>query len=155
MGVPGPLTAAAAARGAAWLAAVAVATGLGLVAVNTVGDAARGRGPLGPAVVRVDSPLVPEAPVSASPRPGTTVVERALEDEFGTFVVSCQGPFPLGLDAVAAPGWSVVRFEPGPDDDVEAIFASDTEFVEIEVYCNQGVPTVGELDRSQVKGSAR
>jgi hypothetical protein len=43
-----------------------------------------------------------------------------------------------------------VRFEPGPDDDVEAVFRSPTELIEIEAFCNRGRPTLAELDRSRV-----
>lgn len=142
------LPAGAVARTVGWLTALLVAVGLGLLAVGMVGDAVRGSGPLGAEVIRVDPPSQPSVP--ASPPPGTSDVRADLTDDFGTFTVACQGPLAAGVDAFAKPGWRVVRFEPGPDDDVEAVFASDLELVEIEAFCNRGRPEVAELDRSQV-----
>ncbi|MGQ0843628.1 MAG: hypothetical protein ACT4QF_05795 [Sporichthyaceae bacterium] len=131
-----------------WAAALVGFTGLGLVAVGTVGDAARGSGPLGAAVIRVDAPPPPTVP--ATPPPGLSVVRGDLTHDFGTFTVSCTGPYAAGESAEAGQGWQVVRFEPGPDDDVEVVFASETELVELEAFCNRGRPEVAELDRSRV-----
>lgn len=145
-----------------WFAAIAVATSLGLAAVGVVGDAVRDEGPLGQAVTRTDqggaasSTETPAGPdpateTAAGPDPAGAV-HRALTGEYGTFGVSCEGPYARGLDASpeTADGWRVVRFEPGPDDDVEVVFASRTEYVEIEVFCNAGRPEVAELERSRV-----
>jgi hypothetical protein len=133
-----------------YLAALVVFTGIGLFAVGTVGDAARGNGPLGAAVIRVDAPLLPTVP--ATPPPGVTEVREDLVHDFGTFTVACHGAYAVGVSASPAPGWQAVRFEPGPDDDVEVVFASDTELVELEAFCNRGRPEVAELDRSRVTG---
>lgn len=141
--------AAATAWTATWVAALVLATGLGVLAVRQVGDAVRGRGPLGPEVIRVEAP----GAAPATPAPGIDEVRRDLTHEFGTFTVLCQGPFASGVGADPAPGWQVVRFEPGPDDDVEVVFASAKELVELEAFCNRGVPDVAELDRSRVTGS--
>jgi len=131
-----------------WLAAVVVATSLGLLAVSVVGDAVRGRGPLGDEVTA-------GARDAGTPTPGpaasTELVRRDLTQDYGTFSVACDGPYARGEGAEpGAGGWRVVRFEPGPDDDVEAVFASATELVEVEVFCNRGRPTLAEVDRSRI-----
>lgn len=130
---------------ATWLAAVVVSTGIGLLAVNTVGDAASDRGPLGP------DTLVVQAPTGASPPPSLPAGGRAVTEEFryefGTFTVVCVGPFAREVDTVAAPGWRVVAVEQGPDEDVEAEFSGPTQDVELEVFCNRGAPTVSSLER--------
>jgi hypothetical protein len=134
-----------------WLAAVVVATSLGLLAVGIVGDAVRGRGPLGDTVVAGDQPT---AAPSASPADPAQLVRRDLTQDYGTFSVACDGPYARGEGAEpGADGWRVVRFEPGPDDDVEAVFASATELVEIEVFCNRGRPALAEVDRSRITES--
>ena len=46
-----------------------------------------------------------------------------------------------------APGWRIVSYETGPDDDVDAVFAKAAESIEIEVFCNRGIPTVADLER--------
>lgn len=130
---------------ATWLVAVVLATGIGLVAVNSVGDAASGRGPLGPDTLVVGSPARPTAPTT--PQPGGTEVSREFRYEFGTFTVSCNGPFARVLDTAPAKGWRTDSFEPGPDDDVELVFSNTEYVVEIEVFCNRGMPDLSELDR--------
>lgn len=131
-----------------WLVAVVVATSLGLLAVSVVGDAVRGRGPLGEEVTTGDGTLVPPTPVAV---PTSDLVRRTLTEDYGSFEVACEGPYARGLGAEpGAGGWRVVRFEPGPDDDVEAVFASAEELVEIEVFCNRGRPTLAEADRSRI-----
>jgi hypothetical protein len=139
-----------------WISAVVLATALGLAAVGLVGDAARGRGPLGHAVTRADAPQSGSSSTTgdaASPADDSDrVVRRSISRDFGTFLVSCEGAYAHGIAATPANdgGWRVVRFEPGPDDDVEAVFASLDEVVEVEVFCNRGRPAVAELDRSRV-----
>ena len=129
-----------------WLGAVAVATGIALAAVGAVGDAARGRGPIGAEVTPLqDSDPAPEE--IPSDLPGRT---RDIQGEYGTFRVSCEGPYAAGLrvEANKAAGWSVLSYEQGPDDDVDAVFTRPGRSVEVEVYCNQGVPTVGDVERA-------
>ena len=60
------------------------------------------------------------------------------------------GPYALGLDARPdrAAGWRVVSYETGPDDDVDAVFANRDRSIELEVFCNRGEPTVGDLERN-------
>ena len=79
--------------------------------------------------------------------PGRT---RDIQGEYGTFRVSCEGPYAAGLrvEANKAAGWSVLSYEQGPDDDVDAVFTRPGRSVEVEVYCNQGVPTVGDVERA-------
>ena len=40
----------------------------------------------------------------------------------------------------------MVSFECGPDDDVDAVFSNGGRSVDLEVFCNQGEPTVGEIE---------
>lgn len=137
----------------AWALAVVVAVGVGLAAVATVGDAIRGRGPLGGEVVRSGAG-VEESPPQDRPDPNSSVVTRELTYEWGTFTVACQGAYAFGRDAVAdtSRGWGLVRFEPGPDDDVDAVFSSTTRRVEVEVFCSRGRPTVSEIERDNLTG---
>jgi hypothetical protein len=51
-----------------------------------------------------------------------------------------------GIAADTAPGWRTVSFEPGPDDDVDAVFSNRSRSIELEVYCNRGEPTVGDRE---------
>ena len=133
-----------------WLVAVSLSTGLGLLAVSVVGDAMRGRGPLGDAVGTSGATTTTTPSPPAADR--STAVVDDVSDDYGTFTVACRGPWASGQQAQPGSGWRVVRFEPGPDDDVEAVFASSTELVEVEVFCNQGRPTVSEVDRSRITG---
>lgn len=147
---PGPMSPTAVVRAVTWLAALVVATGAGVVAISQVGDGVRDSGPLGTEVMRVEAPT--PAP-TLRPRPGIAEVRQDLTGDFGAFTVLCQGPVASGIGASPNPGWSVIRFEPGPDDDVEVVFANAEEFVELEAFCNRGIPEVAELDRSRVTGS--
>jgi hypothetical protein len=71
-----------------------------------------------------------------------------VDGEFGTFRVGCRGVVAYGLDYAPARGWRVVSFEKGPDDDVDAVFSSRGRSVDVEVFCNQGEPTVAEIERN-------
>ena len=129
-----------------WLGAVAVATGIALAAIGAVGDAARGRGPIGAEVTPLQD-SDPDPVEIPSDLPGRT---RDIKGEYGTFRVSCEGPYAAGIrvEANKAAGWSVLSYEKGPDDDVDAVFTQPGRSVEVEVYCNQGVPTVGDVERA-------
>lgn len=133
-----------------WVLAVVVATAFGLFAVRLVGEAVRGSGPIGQELTRAGAPLAGDPRIR--PDPDAQVVRRAIAREFGTFVVACHGAYAVGERATPAPdgGWAVLRFEPGPDDDVDAVFTSRTRFVELEVFCNAGRPEVSELESSRV-----
>jgi len=125
----------------AWLGAAAVAVTIGVVAVSSVGASVRDRGPLGN-----DVPARDQTEGSSSADPGAAVVSRTVTDEFGTFEVECRGAVAYGLAAEPAPGWRVVSYEEGPDDDVDAVFASGRRSIEIEVYCNLGRPVIGDRE---------
>ena len=132
-----------------WLLAAALAVAVGVVAVTQVGASLRGRGPLGNEVVRSE---LQERSVEVDP--SLPVVERTIRDEFGEIDVACQGLYALGLDARPdrAAGWRVVSYETGPDDDVDAVFAKRDRSIEIEVFCNLGEPTLGEVERTTLPG---
>jgi hypothetical protein len=125
----------------AWLVAAGIAITIGVVAVSSVGASVRDRGPLGNVVPDVD-----QTEGASTPDPEATPVGRTVEDEFGTFEVECRGVVAYGLKAVPADGWRVVSYEEGPDDDVDAVFASGNRSIEVEVYCNQGKPTIGDRE---------
>lgn len=127
---------------AGWLVAAIVAVTVGVLAVTSVGASVRDRGPLTNEVLRQES-----VEGSATPTPGATRVRRTIEDEFGSFEVECRGAVAYGVGATPAAGWRTVSYEPGPDDDVDAVFAHRGRSIEIEVYCNQGRPTISDLER--------
>jgi hypothetical protein len=127
---------------AAWLVAAVVAVTIGVLAVSSVGASVRDRGPLGNEVQRVES-----IEGSATPRAGAERVRRTVEDDFGSFEVECRGAVAYGLSTTTRPGWRTVSYEPGPDDDVDAVFARNGDSIEVEVYCNQGRPTLSDLER--------
>ena len=124
----------------AWIVAAALAVTVGVVAVTSVGASVRDRGPLGNDV----PDDVSEG--SSTPEPSTPSVKRSIEDEFGSFEVACRGAVAYGVEAVPAEGWRVVSYEQGPDDDVDAVFAAGDRSIEVEVYCNQGQPTLGDRE---------
>ncbi len=132
-----------------WFLAAAASITVGVLVVDQLGASNRDRGPIG------DNELIRQAQLagdSASPDPEAEVVRRDIEEEFGVFVVECQGVYAAGVDARPdeANGWSVVSFERGPDDDVEAVFAQQRRSIEIEVFCNRGEPTVAEVERNEL-----
>lgn len=130
---------------AAWLIAATVAVAVGLLAVTGVGASVRDRGPL-----TGEAQAVREAredrDVDAVPDPDAERVSGSFDGEFGIFEVTCQGAFAFGVEAEPAPGWRTVSYEQGPKDDVEAVFSSGARAAEIEVFCNGGRPTLGDLD---------
>ncbi|GAW50859.1 MULTISPECIES: hypothetical protein [unclassified Nocardioides] len=122
----------------AWVGAAALAVTIGVLTVSSVGASIRGQGPLGNDVVR------PEG--SSRPEPGATRIRDEIEDVFGTFVVECRGVVAYGIATETRDGWRTVSYEPGPDDDVDAVFAKQGSSIELEVYCNQGRPTLGDRE---------
>ena len=130
-----------------WLLAVVAAVTIALIAVTTVDDTLQGRGPLGEDFSDLPSPRAVDEQIKGLPR-----VEREISGEYGVFRVACQGPYALGLSAEPAQGWRVVSYEPGPDDDVDAVFASRDRSADLEVFCNQGEPNV-EIEHNQLPGS--
>jgi hypothetical protein len=136
----------------AWVVAATVAVAVGLVAVTGVGASVRDRGPLaGEAQAVREAQLDDEGRVVADPDADRT--SETFAGDFGSFVVTCQGAVALGDAATAAPGWEVVSYEQGPDDDVDAVFAASGRSVELEVYCNAGRPTVSEREDNTLPGS--
>jgi len=132
-----------------WVLAAALAVTVGVVAVTQVGASLRGRGPLGNEVTRGEL-----QEQSAEVDPSLPQVERTIRDEFGELDVACQGLYALGLDARPdrEAGWRVVSYETGPDDDVDAVFANRDRSIEVEVYCNRGEPTIGDIERNTLPG---
>ncbi len=128
-----------------WFAVAAVAVTVGVVAVTRVGATLSDRGPLGNEAVRSDL-----LEGRATPDPDQPLVERTIREEFGEMDVACRGEYALGLavrpDEDA--GWRTVSYETGPDDDVDAVFAKRDRSIEVEVFCNLGEPTVGEVERN-------
>lgn len=130
----------------AWLLVTVLGVVGGTAAVLAVGDTLRDRGPVG-------EPVPADAREGQlEPAPGAEVRRELVTEEFGTFVVECRGVAAYGVEARPdeAAGWRTVSFEPGPDDDVDAVFSNGSRSVDLEVYCNRGVPTVAELERNEL-----
>lgn len=128
--------------GLAWALAAAAAMTVGVIAVSSVGASVRDRGPLGG-----------QLPASAEQEegrmvadPGATRVGRSIDGEYGSFEVECRGVAAYGVTTTTAPGWRTVSYEPGPDDDVDAVFSRGNRSIEGEVYCNGGRPTLADLE---------
>jgi len=134
---------------AGWVLAATVAVSVGVIAVSSVGASLRDRGPtVNEAIAQAnrtdagDGRLVPPA--------GAEKVRSEITDEFGAFVVECQGVVATGVSADPVDGWRTVSFESGPDDDVDAVFAQGDRSIEVEVFCNRGEPTVSDLERNEL-----
>lgn len=132
-----------------WLLAASIAVTVGLVAVTTVGASLRDRGPLGDGTARQQVTQLDLREGSASPDTSLPLVEKTFNEDFGEFVVACQGPYAVALDVRpdTGAGWRTVSYERGPDDDVDAVFANRRRSIEIEVFCNRGEPTISEIER--------
>ena len=135
---------------AGWSVAAVLAVTVGLVAVTSVGASIRGRGPLG------DNEAIRQAELNrdtaVTPQPGDVPRQQEITDEFGGFLVECRGVAAYGVEVRpdTAAGWRIVQFERGPDDDVDAVFANRGRSIDVEVFCNQGVPTVAEIERHEL-----
>jgi hypothetical protein len=132
-----------------WLLAAAASVSVGVIVVTQLGASNRDRGPIG------DNELIRQAELtegSATPDPDAEAVRRSIDEEFGSFVVECRGVYAYGVEALPdrAAGWRVVSFERGPDDDVDAVFAQERRSIDIEVFCNRGVPTLAEIERNEL-----
>ena len=129
----------------AWRVAAVLAVAIGIAAVTTVGASIRGRGPLGTEVNLSD---VREG--KATPDPDAPVHRDTVSGEWGRFVVECRGAIAYGvrIKAAEADGWRVVSYELGPDDDVDAVFSNRRHSVDLEVFCAQGRPTIGDLENN-------
>jgi hypothetical protein len=126
---------------AVWIAVAAVAVTVGVLAVTRVGATLSDRGPLGNEAARNG---LREG--KGTPDPDQALVERTFSEAFGEIDIACQGAFARGLEARPASGWRTIKFETGPDDDIDGVFAKGTRSIEIEVFCNRGEPTVSEIE---------
>jgi hypothetical protein len=126
---------------AVWLVAAAVAITVGILAVEVAGAGLRDRGPVG------SSDLVGrDDPSDLTPDPDDPTYTDTIVGEYGEFDVECQGVVIRGSEPRTAPGWRVVTYETGPDDDVDATFESADSIIEIEIYCNGGRPALAEQE---------
>lgn len=130
---------------ALWAATTAVAVLVGVFAVSTVGATIRDRGPVGDEVMRDNS----VAPASV-PDPEGPGVRDEIAGEWGAFDVECRDTwaYGVGVRPDKDAGWRIVSWEKGPDDDVDAVFSDGRNSVDLEVFCNQGRPTLAELERN-------
>lgn len=132
----------------AWVGAATLAVVGGVAAVSALGDQIRDRGPLG------DNDLVRNAQNTqpATPDPNEPVIERTFSDDFGEFVVACRGKFAIAVDSRPdeAAGWRTVSYEPGPDDDIDAVFSNGRRSQEVEIYCNLGRPVLSEVENHTI-----
>lgn len=138
--------------GLAWLVATALAVVVGVVAVTTVGASIRGRGPLGNEVLRDQQSSAADPSATPTPAPDARTTSRTLSGGWGEFEVECRGPYATGVAARPAPGWRTISYEPGPDDDVDAVFSSGRRSVELEVFCNRGIPTQADYEVKELGG---
>lgn len=116
-----------------WAAVTLLATGIGLLAISTVGEVLRGSGPLGEdfsiAQQRGD---VPDAPV--------TLRQHTHTHPLATLTTQCAGRTATLLAAQPVPGATVVDIDLGPDEDVHVDIDTDGTTTRLEIYCNHGEP---------------
>lgn len=132
-----------------WVVAAVVTVTVGVAAVTGLGDQIRDRGPLG------DNEMVREAGQRtgpATPNPSDPEVEETFTGDFGEITVACQGMYAIGVEARPdeAAGWRTVSYEPGPDDDIDAVFSNGRRTQELEIYCNQGRPVLAEIENNTI-----
>ena len=125
-----------------WLVAAGAAVAVGVLAVTSVGATLRDRGPIGSDV----RDYAERAEGAYRPDPGATRVARVVSGPYGDFEVACRGAIAYGEGTSVRDGWRVVSYEEGPDDDVDAVFSRRGTSIEIEVYCNQGRPTISDRE---------
>lgn len=125
-----------------WLLAAGAAVAVGVLAVTSVGATLRDRGPIGSDV----RDYAERAEGAYRPDPGAERVERVVSGPYGDFLVACRGAIAYGEGTSVRDGWRVVSYEEGPDDDVDAVFSRRSTSIEIEVYCNQGRPVIGDRE---------
>ena len=128
-----------------WAATTAVAVLVGVFAVSTVGATIRDRGPIGDDVMRDTVADSTSVPAPRGPR-----VRDEIAGEWGAFDVECRDTwaYGVGVRPDREAGWRIVSWEKGPDDDVDAVFSDGQNSVDLEVFCNQGRPTLAELERN-------
>lgn len=118
-----------------WLAATVVATSIGVFATYEVGGVIRGAGPLGRTVEVTTAPQAEDQePESTSPARRTFTYPPA------TLTVECVGRLVTILDLTVETGWEVTEREDGPDEDVDVSLEKGDGELDVEVYCNEGIP---------------
>jgi hypothetical protein len=141
-----------------WIGAAALATGVTLAAVSSIGTGIFGSsaGPMGQDEVATalatatapadrgsgTSPATPATPPPVSPTPGEAAATdpAVITSPGGTVVVQCSDGLAELLSWSPAQGFWVDSAERGPDDTVEVEFESRGTDVEVEVRCVDGVP---------------
>lgn len=133
----------------AWVVAAVMAVAVGVAAVSGLGDQIRDRGPLGNQDLIPSSTLNTRAPTV---NPDEPRVEETFSSDFGEFVVACQGKYAIGVEARPdrTAGWRTISYEPGPDDDIDAVFSNGRRSQELEVYCNLGRPVLDEIENNTI-----
>lgn len=152
---------------AGWLGAAALATGVTLAAVSSIGTGIFGssagpldRAEIDRALAAQSTPTAPnptESPESSptgtaepSPTPaptpdaGTTTPAAeptVITTEGGTAVARCVEGLVELLSWSPAQGYRVDNADRGPDQTVEVEFESSDHEVEVEIHCEDGVPT--------------
>jgi hypothetical protein len=151
---------------AGWLGAAALATGVTLAAVSSIGTGIFGSsaGPLDRAEIdrALSAQTVPAEPSptgtaepsptgtaepsrTPAPTPDVDVTTPAAEPtvittEGGTMVARCAGGLVELLSWSPAQGYRVERADRGPDSTIEVEFESSDREVEVEIHCEDGVP---------------
>ncbi|MGH3984578.1 MAG: hypothetical protein ACRDST_18315 [Pseudonocardiaceae bacterium] len=124
-----------------WIAVTILATGVGFVAISTVGDVLRGSGPLGE-----DFSIAQHRPdVSPEPVPPR---QSTYRHQLATLTVRCIGRTARVLDWQPTPGVTVVSTDLGPDEDIHLDLDTDGTVIRLEVYCNRGEPRLVIESRS-------
>lgn len=116
-----------------WIAVTILATGIGFVAISTVGEVLRGSGPLGEAF----SVAQHRHEVSPEPAPAR---QSTYRHPLATLTTRCVGRTATVLNWQPAPGATVVSTDLGPDEDIHLDLETNGAVVRLEVYCNRGEP---------------
>lgn len=134
---------------AAWVVAAVTAITVGVTAVSGLGDQLRDRGPIGNHELIGNQGSNPRTPTVDPDEPQ---IEKTFSGDFGEFDVACQGKFAFGVQARPdkAAGWRTISYEPGPDDDIDAVFSNGRRSQELEIYCNLGRPVLSELENNTI-----
>jgi hypothetical protein len=135
---------------AAWLAAVAAATVIGITAVNAIGSGIVGAGetPLSPSEVDARlsaTPSVPTTPTTtttAAPPPATstTSTAHAFPSQGGTVIARCAPDGVEVLSATPAQGYQVSSSSHEIDDHPSVRFTSGRTEVEVRLRCVGDTP---------------
>ncbi|MDQ4020517.1 MAG: hypothetical protein M3257_02545 [Actinomycetota bacterium] len=120
-----------------WIALTILATGVGFVAISTVGDVLRGSGPLGTPLGTDFSIAQHRHDVSPEAAPP---LQSTYRHQLATLTVRCLGHTARVLDWQPTPGATVVSTDLGPDEDIHFDLDTNGVVVRLEVYCNRGEP---------------